>query len=316
MGWPWRKHTSRNEIQLGVWRQAGQCAAVGCRDGEPVLFFPASAEDDASEAAFQQWLQQNHLAFCPTQVLMPSSAYQLHLLQAPDVDDHELAGALRFGLGDLVNQPLESLVVEAFRLPDDAYRGRSRIAQAVVCERLVVQELVAWCNTMSLDLRQILITELVLLNLLALLEPEGSVGILVLNEHDGRISIFREGSLYLTRQLHIGQQELRQVLGSVEPGEPGLQLVPDVDGPLEYLQLEVQRSMDYFDSQMGMGLVTQLWLLPSLTLDSEVLLERLGSAFRLPWRLLAMPGMVRDERQLLALATALQVPVGHVDGVD
>ncbi|MCY0964178.1 hypothetical protein [Parathalassolituus penaei] len=311
MGWPWRKNTSRNEVQLGIWCQAGQFAAVGCQNGEPVLFFPATDGDDASEAALAGWIQQNQLERSRTVLLMPNNGYQLHLMQAPDVEDHELAGALRFGLGDLVNQPLEQLVVEAFRLPDDAYRGRNRIAQAVVCERSFIKDQVDWCKRMNLSLQQILIGELALLNLLALLEPEGSVGILVLNEHDGRLTLYREGALYLSRQLHLGQQELQQSLQADANPDGGLQLVREGDGPLDYLQLEVQRSMDYFDSQMGMGLINQLWLMPTRGVDADLLLERLEQAFRTPWRLLSVPGVRRCERQLLALAGALQLP--HVD---
>jgi MSHA biogenesis protein MshI len=309
MRWPWQSKSNRRHLHLGICQQDRRFAAVCLEDGQLSRCFPESEEDDDSADALWQWLIKHELQFGNVSLLLPDDAYQLHLLQAPDVDDAELANALRFGLGDLVSRPLEEVVVEAFRIPPDVYRGRSQVAMAVVSERAAIAALVEWANSRKLRLQQILVGELAILNLMAVLEPDCHVAVLNLGQQAGRISLYKDGALYLSRSLHIGWSTLQESLPGDEDKHSrsmGLQLVSDQRSAFEQLSLEVQRSLDYFDSQMGMGMVGQLWLLPETGQDNEQLTCALEQSMGTACRVMGFPGLRSDGRQLLALAAALQ----------
>lgn len=309
MRWPWQSKSDHRHLHLGICQQDRRFAAVCLEEGQASRCFPESEGDDDSADALWQWLITHELQCSKVSLLLPGDAYQLHLLQAPAVEDAELANALRFGLGDLVARPLEELIVDAFRIPPDAYRGRSPVAMAVVAERSAVAGLVEWANSRQLRLRQILVSEVAILNLMAVLEPDSSVAVLNLGQHAGRLSLYKDGALYLSRSLHIGRDELQEPLPNGEDRHPesmGLQLVSDRGSAFEQLSLEVQRSLDYFDSQMGMGTVGQLWLLPETGQDNERLICVLEQNMGTTWRVMGFPGLRSERGQLLALAAALQ----------
>lgn len=313
MGWPWQSTTKAHERRLGISCGGQRYAAVCWQEGVDPLFFPVSAEEDASAAALLAWLQQSRLETLDINWLAEADDYDLQLVEAPDVSDQELAAAVRFGLGDLARQPLEALVVDAFRLPADAYRGRSSVAMAVMARRDRVKACVDWCRQHQLNLSQILIPELALLNLLRLVEPETSIGILMLQEHQGRLNLYHNDALYLSRHLPIGRRDLGDTVVTVT--EPGLRLIADADNAIERLLLELQRSLDYYDSQVGMGQVGQLWLLPVAGLDVTSLVEQLEDVMKVPWRVLRIPGVELPGETIPALAAALQeAPVEHSDG--
>ena len=74
-------------------------------------------------------------------LVMHPAEYQLLLLDCPDVPPAEMRDAMRWRIKDLSSESLENLIIDTFSLPDDAYRGRSRMAYSAVLGKSRMQEM-------------------------------------------------------------------------------------------------------------------------------------------------------------------------------
>ncbi|MFC3678686.1 hypothetical protein [Bacterioplanoides pacificum] len=308
MRWPWQKHTTTQQRCLGIELHNGQAFAV-LRDvhGVTERFLPQAEHQGLEPLAL--WLkqlrrQQPGLQQLPVTISLDHNDYELHLLEAPRVPDDELSDALRFRVKDMVSQPIETLVVQAFRLPQDAYRGRLDMAFAAVIERVRIRQLVDWCEQQQLLLQHITIPELSILQLVAELEPETSVGVLRLDQSAGDFYLFLDGGLYMTRSIGVGSDDL----GLQPPTDGEFEL--ESHSRLETLALEIQRSMDYFESQLGMGSVGQIWVMVPDGAELDVLLPDLEQAVNTPIRTLALDSLFNRMAAPATLTASLATALG------
>jgi MSHA biogenesis protein MshI len=302
MRWPWLKQKSDRSRCIGVELHNGQAFAV-LRDATGVIqsFQPEVGEQGIE--ALNRWLDQHQLHNLAVTISLDQRDYELHLVEAPNVPDDELSDALRFRLKDMVTQPIESKALQAFRLPQDAYRGRMDMAFAAVIDRSCIEQLVKWAQQQQLYLSEITIPELSILQLVAAMEPETSVGVLRLDNKEGVFYLFQQGGLYMTRAIGVGTDDLG--LSDTQDGE----LTLETDSRLENLALEVQRSMDYFESQLGMGSVGQIWAMVPDDIEMDTVLPELEQAVNTPIRTLALDSafnrMPAPSSLTASLATAL-----------
>lgn len=307
MRWPWQKQTVQDLRCLGIELHQGRGFAV-LRDGGTIreCFRPQPGEQGLDGLA--AWIRHQALDGVATVLSLDALDYELHLVEAPAVSDDELGDALRFRMRDLLPQGTEQKVIQGFRMPADAYRQRLEMAFAVVIDHRRIKELVRWCKHQQLALSSITIPELSLLHLVAEMEPETAVGVLRLDADDGMIYLYRDGGLYLSRRLNIGTR----ALGLTSAVEDELSL--ESDSRIEALALDIQRSLDYFDSQLGMGVVGQLWVLVPDDADVSTLLPELERSVNIPVRSLLLDNLFHhhadnantDEQALTAsLAIAL-----------
>ena len=302
MRWPWLKQKSDQSRCIGVELHNGQAFAV-LRDTTGVIqsFQPEAGEQGIE--ALNRWLDQHQLHNLAVTISLDQRDYELHLVEAPNVPDEELSDALCFRLKDMVTQPIESKALQAFRLPQDAYRGRMDMAFAAVIDRSCIEQLVKWAQQQQLYLSEITIPELSILQLVAAMEPETSVGVLRLDNKEGVFYLFQQGGLYMTRAIGVGTDDLG--LSDAHEGE----LTLETDSRLENLALEVQRSMDYFESQLGMGSVGQIWAMVPDDIEMDTVLPELEQAVNTPIRTLALDSafnrMPAPSSLTASLATAL-----------
>ena len=183
-------------------------------------------------------------------VLHPSD-YQLLLVEAPDVPAEELKQAMKWRIKDLVTEPLEDLIVDVFPLPSDAFRGRTSMTYVVSTSKKVIQQHVKSIEACGLELKSIDISELCLRNITALLldQPKDSVGLLMLDQGGGLINLTEGNSLYLSRKI---EMDVNEISGSGQ----------GMEQRVESLALEVQRSLDYYESQLGKGVISRLLVAP------------------------------------------------------
>lgn len=225
------------------------------------------------------------LAGEPVNLLLSSADYQLLLVERPEVPAAELRDAIRWRIRELVSAPLDSLVVDAFPLPADAYRGRTPMAYCAALPRARMQALADWVAGGGLQLRSIDLPEMALRNLGLLAGAEGqNLAVLRLAARSGLICVQNGGELYMARRIDHGRDNR---------GEGGAQLA-----------LEVQRSLDYFESQLGKGNLSRLLLLPESELDEQLLAE-LRPHLTLRVELLALTELFAGS-PLLALAPTQQ----------
>jgi MSHA biogenesis protein MshI len=194
-------------------------------------------------AALKRLAAELGLAGMPVNLVLNPSQYQMFLLESPEVAADELRAAMRWKVNELIPESLDDVVVDAFALPADAYRGRSRMAYCAVLGKARMLAYGELIEQAGLELASIDITEMAFRNLGLLAGAEGvNIGLLSLRASEGLICVQNGADLYMARRIEQGTQQA------------GL----DAAG----VTLEIQRSLDYFESQLGKGYINRLLLLP------------------------------------------------------
>ena len=239
---------------------------------------------DAQAALLEKAVSERALQGLPTNVLLHPSEYQMFLLEAPEVPSQELRDAMRWRIKDMISQPLDDVVIDCLALPEDAYRGRTRMVYCAVLEKTRMQHYAQLVRQAGLHMASIDITEMAFRNLGSLAGAEGmNLALLRLRTSEGLICIQNGADLYMARRIEQGLARAAQDLGSTT--------------------LEIQRSLDYFESQLGKGYINRLMLLP-MKQDGERAYQGLASGLavnlqRLDLRELfpGQPGVEMSEAQ-------------------
>ncbi len=187
--------------------------------------------------------------------------YQLLLAEQPAVEGSEMTSAVRWKIKELIDFPIEEAAIEHFLLPDDAYRGRQKMLYAAALRKTNLQSLVEPVEETGLNVDCVEVAELAMHKLIARLPSEGG-GIALLQFQDGEsfINLVEGGELYLTRRLDAGLAEFTSGGG----------VSGDTSRFFDSLFLEVQRSLDYYESQLGKGIITRLFYSPGLAVTRPI----------------------------------------------
>lgn len=218
-------------------------------------YLPLPGADDTAPQ-LSQWVDAQGAKGATCVGVMEPGSYQLLQVEPPAVEAAEMRDALRWRIKDLVGFPVEDAAIDLFFLPEGGSRGRT--AYVVAAEGEQIDQRVALFEGAGLSLRAIDITELALRNL-AHLMPENETGVAVLwvGRDSSRICLFRQSNLYLARNINTGWSQL------AAQGEPGeLSLAPD-ERLLDGMVLEMQRSLDYYESHFGQNPIHTLVMLPT-----------------------------------------------------
>ena len=172
-------------------------------------------------------------------LVLPLNQYHMFQLERPEgIEDQELADALKWKLKDLLDFSPSDAVADAFDFPEDASRGRGHLVNVVAARRSLVTELIALVQDAELELEKIGIADLALRNLAVRVEGRNRTAALVhLRDRYGQMVICKEGTLYLSRRLDVPFEDLRDAARQ--------------ENAVQSLALELQRSLDYYESQLG-----------------------------------------------------------------
>ncbi len=205
----------------------------------------------------------------PVSTVLRANAYQLQLVEMPNVPADELLAAVRWRLKDLLDYSVDEAVVELLDMPRQANPGNTPLAYAVVTRRSTVLQQIELMEQADLRLDVIDIPELCIRNIAVML-PQDADGVAFLHFADdcGYLTITRQCFLHLTRRLEAG----RRALAIASTDEFTMQ------ERIAGISLEVQRSLDYYESHYDCRPVTELILGPGADLDSlpAALTEHLG----------------------------------------
>ena len=227
-------------------------------DGAPSLavrVFDAAGEwlDEAAEHADDLDLQRT-----PASSVLSAKSYQLQLLEIPNVPADELLAALRWRLKDLIDFPVEEAGVELLEMPPHSNPGAPHTGYAVVTRRDEVLQQIESMERADLSMDVIDIPELCVRNVAVMLpEDKDGAAFLHFTEDCGYLTVTRQGVLHLTRHLDAG----RRALADDRSDEFTLQEL--ING----IALEVQRSLDYYESHYDCRPVTQIVVGPGAGLD-------------------------------------------------
>jgi len=186
-------------------------------------------------------------ASCST--VLDQNEYSLLLTEAPDVPADELRAAMRWRIKDLIDFHINDATIDVFDVPGDRVVGRARPMYAVAARSAVIQKRVDLLDGAGINLEVIDIAEMAQRNLAALL-PEDARGVALLSfaAGSGLLTISKQGELYLSRNLDVGLDVLTQT--------------EDVGGHFDRVVLEIQRSLDYYDSHFRQSPLAGVVLVP------------------------------------------------------
>ena len=247
--------------------------------------------------ALQDIVSSQRLGGAQTTMVLPLDQYQVFQLERPEgVDDAELGDALKWKLKDFLEFNPSEAVSDVFPFPEDAARGRGDLVNVVAVRRTLIADLVALANAADLELQRIDIAELALRRLASRLDDTGRGAALVhLRDRYGHMVICKGDTLYLSRRLDVASDELREVSSQ--------------ENAVQSLALEMQRSLDYYESQLGqvpppvINLVARDTMLPLTSMLGSYLA---ASARTLDWAALGLE-QAPDSRCLVAWSAGLSL---------
>lgn len=175
--------------------------------------------------------------------------YKLLLTEAPEVRAEELKAAVRWRIKDLIDFHINDATLDVFDIPATSGAGKVRAMYAVVARNEAIQRRVDALHEAGAHLEVIDIPEMALRNVAALMPEDASgVALLSLNEAGGLITVTKQGEIYFTRSIDLGLETLRT----------------DARTPhFERIALEIQRSLDYFDSHFRLAPIAQVLVAPT-----------------------------------------------------
>lgn len=170
-------------------------------------------------------------------VLLEAAEYQMLLVNAPAVPDQELTAAVRWKIKDGLGYPVDEASVDVLKIPSgSADRGQSLYAVSASGE--IVRKRIAQFEQAGLSLGVIEIPETAQRNVAALFEREGgALALLAFDEKGGLLTFTCNGELYLSRRIEINARQLCDANAALR-GQY-----------LDRVDLELQRSLDYFERQ-------------------------------------------------------------------
>jgi MSHA biogenesis protein MshI len=172
-------------------------------------------------------------------ICLDPSRFSLSQVEAPAVGDEDKLPALCWKVKDLIDYPLEDLVLDYADMPKT--KSGTAMVFTVASRRQVIQAIVDQVGQGDGDLQRIDIPAFALQNIISYL-PEAQEGVALLNltHHASQLVIGRGERLYLSRIIDSHSDDVRTEI-------PVPDLSPLMEG-FESLLLEIQRSLDYYDS--------------------------------------------------------------------
>jgi MSHA biogenesis protein MshI len=179
------------------------------------------------------------LAHAPVSAVLTAQDYQLLQVEAPEVQPSELRSAVRWKLRDIINFPVADAVIDVFEIPEQARYVETRMIFAVAARAEAVRRLVDLVRPRVRDFDVIDIPELCLRNVSALLPQDArGVALLALGEGFAQLVLTSKRTLYLTRRIEVARRMETLTLEGDANADPDTQA----------LAVELQRSLDYYDS--------------------------------------------------------------------
>lgn len=219
------------------------------------LAFKACAGPDAYADTFSDLAADLKLKGVPGVFVLEPGSYSLLQVESPKVEPEELLNAVRWRIKDLIDSHLDDVSIDVFDLPEPKRAGATPMLSVVTAKNTLIQERVDLLDGAGLEIEAIDITELALRNLAVLTEePNRAQAFLYLAPRYGLIEITGNSLLYLSRNIDTTARDLEQIAAG---GGEGMG-----NALYDSLVLEIQRSMDYYESQFGEGVVSRVMMMP------------------------------------------------------
>jgi MSHA biogenesis protein MshI len=246
-----------NLWRIGVLPGESQTAVAVVRarkDGRPFLKHCTAHAIAAggAEGPLISLTRERSMMRVPVSGVVLSEEYQLVQVEAPEVLPSEMRAAVRWQLRDAIDFNIDDAVFDVFEMPDPPRRTHSRMMFAVAARSQAVQRVSGLIAPYARGFDVIDIPELCQRNLASLLPHDAKgVAMLTLADKFAQLVLTREGVLYLTRRIEFTRSY----------DMPRVRDAP-ADADVSALALEVQRSLDYYESHYDQTPITHLVIAP------------------------------------------------------
>jgi len=205
------------------------------------------------QASLRTGLDRAGVANARTCAVLNPDEYQVVQVESPEVLPSELRAAIRWRLRDAIGFSVDEAAIDIFAVPEPARQGAQKMLFAVAARDTAVQRLVGSVKPAARGFDAIDVPELALRNITAQL-PQDQKGVAMIALHDQfvQLVITRQGTLYVTRRI-----DLRRALPF---GDRSQNDSTDIDAGA--LALELQRSLDYYESHYDKTPVGDLIIAP------------------------------------------------------
>ena len=270
---------------MGIGVEAGRLSLVALEgevEGRPFIkaweTIPVESLEEQG-LSIQQFVDRHRLAGQRCRCVIPALDYSLRLVERPPgVPDEELVDATRWLVRDLVEFDIETAGFAIFKVPDGGSRVRTPRMFVVAARHESVSELARMIEAAGLELASFEIVESAMLALEARMpEAVAGGGLIRIDDKSSVLTLAKAADLYLSRNVHVDSDSIeeaaRVALEHEDPADP--EIMSMIDG----LLLDLQRSLDYYESEYGQAPASRLCLLPS-QIDMTPLIPTLAEAFR------------------------------------
>lgn len=199
--------------------------------------------------ALADWVKRQNLQKARCVCLIGHDDCDINQIEKPNVDDSELVQALSWKIKDLVSYDVDSAVVDIYPMPVSSKNNTLQVS-VVSAQDSTIADYVAAIRLSGLQLQTIDIHELARKNLQTVRQSRDiTLAVLSIGENSGELSIFYDSDLYVSRGFKIGLNQLQQASSEDQ-------------SVYDSLLLEIQRSMDYYESYYGLGSVGLMEVFP------------------------------------------------------
>jgi len=216
--------------------------ALSIENKRVVWKLDASFSHQTWQHDLQDYVHKNALVGTPCYFALSSHWYRIHQLDQPDVDEADLFNALQWPLQEAIGGD-KSIVYDYADMPVQVAGQNKVFAVAVAKEE--VEKLTSVIFEADLDLRSISIEEIATMRLI----PPSNEPIITLVQEHGEVvvlNIIKDQQLFFSRRLkgfeNIGGFTEREL-------EMGI---------TDSICVQIQRSMDFFESQLRQAPVKQI----------------------------------------------------------
>ncbi|MDP2762764.1 MAG: agglutinin biogenesis protein MshI [Sideroxyarcus sp.] len=230
------------------------------------IFYAANEVNSATLDRIRKEEQLENVRFT---TLLSANEYQLMMVEAPSVPVEELKTAIRWKIKDSLSYHVDDATIDVLQIPIGKYGSeRPQTLYAVAASNETIRKRISLFEKARIDLSVIDIAETAQRNIAALYEKEGrGLALLAFDDEGGLLTITNDGELYLARRIDIS-------IGQLSDADEKLR-----QQARDRVELEVQRSLDYFDRQFHQVSINRMLVSAP---DELGLVQLLGSNPALP----------------------------------
>ena len=231
------KITGRSNRRLKIYlevRPDGIAWSTSAGESDFLECTPARREQELSGLVGQRgWADAQAI------LVLPLDQYQVFQIERPEgIEQSELAAALKWKLKEFLDFSPSDAVSAVFPFPEDASRGRGDLVNVVAARKTTLRELIDLISASGLELVTIDIAELALSHLVSRLdENQRGAALVHMRGRYGQMVVCKGPMLYLSRRLDVSIDDLQDATQQ--------------ENAVQSLALEMQRSLDYYESQLG-----------------------------------------------------------------